>query len=307
MKKVLFVVGSLRKDSFNRQLAQEAAAHLAGKAQTAFLDIASVPLVNQDCENPVLPAVAELRRKVTEADALWIMTPEYNHSYPGLLKNAVDWLSRPSDPSDPERKTALAGKIVAVSGAAGGSAASFVLAKLTELLMFVRADVVEPQCGVTLDREAFTTNKLTLKDSEKATLQAEADALLAKLALYSNGGRLLAEVEAKPGCLLMPGLFVAFRELCASASLCGPDCRSIRSLAFKRQAWFSAEKKGSALSGNGIPLERTACLRKIVTAVESGMQISAKSISACTLRLSSMRTVICAMAVFSFGYPAHCV
>lgn len=50
MKKVLFVVGSLRKDSFNRQLAQEAAAHLAGKAQTAFLDIASVPLVNQDCE-----------------------------------------------------------------------------------------------------------------------------------------------------------------------------------------------------------------------------------------------------------------
>lgn len=182
MKKVLFVVGSLRKDSFNRQLAQEAAAHLAGKAQTAFLDIASVPLVNQDCENQVLPAVAELRRKVTEADALWIMTPEYNHSYPGLLKNAVDWLSRPSDPSDPERKTALAGKIVAVSGAAGGSAASFVLAKLTELLMFVRADVVEPQCGVTLDREAFTTNKLTLKDSEKATLQAEADALLAKLA-----------------------------------------------------------------------------------------------------------------------------
>ena len=176
MKKVLFVVGSLRKDSFNRQLAQEAAAHLAGKAQTAFLDIASVPLVNQDCENPVLPAVAELRRKVTEADALWIMTPEYNHSYPGLLKNAVDWLSRPSDPSDPERK------IVAVSGAAGGSAASFVLAKLTELLMFVRADVVEPQCGVTLDREAFTTNKLTLKDSENATLQAEADALLAKLA-----------------------------------------------------------------------------------------------------------------------------
>lgn len=63
MKKVLFVVGSLRKDSFNRQLAQEAAAHLAGKAQTAFLDIASVPLVNQDCENPVLPAVAELRRR----------------------------------------------------------------------------------------------------------------------------------------------------------------------------------------------------------------------------------------------------
>ena len=49
MKKVLFVVGSLRKDSFNRQLAQEAAAHLAGKAKTAFLDIASVPLVNQDC------------------------------------------------------------------------------------------------------------------------------------------------------------------------------------------------------------------------------------------------------------------
>ena len=48
--------------------------------------------------------------------------------------------------------------------------------------MFVRADVVEPQCGVTLDSEAFTTNKLTLKDSEKATLQVEADALLAKLA-----------------------------------------------------------------------------------------------------------------------------
>ena len=111
MKKVLFVVGSLRKDSFNRQLAQEAAAHLAGKAQTAFLDIASVPLVNQDCENPVLPAVAELRRKVTEADALWIMTPEYNHSYPGLLKNAVDWLSRPSDPPTPNAKRRLPARL----------------------------------------------------------------------------------------------------------------------------------------------------------------------------------------------------
>ena len=182
MKKVLFVVGSLRKDSFNRQLAQEAAALLEGNALTAFLDIAVLPFVNQYFENPVLPAVAELRRLVTEADALWVMTPEYNHSYPGLLKNAVDWLSRPSDPADPDRKTALAGKIVAVSGAAGGSAASFVLTKLTELLTFVRADVVEPQCGVTLDREAFTTNRLTLKDNEKAKLQAEADALLAKLA-----------------------------------------------------------------------------------------------------------------------------
>ena len=111
MKKVLFVVGSLRKDSFNRQLAQEAAAHLAGKAKTAFLDIASVPLVNQDCENPVLPAVAELRRKVTEADALWIMTPEYNHSYPGCLKTQLTGSRARAIPPTPNAKRRLLARL----------------------------------------------------------------------------------------------------------------------------------------------------------------------------------------------------
>ena len=76
MKKILFVIGSLRKESFNRKLAEEAERMLAGRAIVEYLDYSALPLMNQDIEFPAPEAVRKVREKVAEADAIWIFSPE---------------------------------------------------------------------------------------------------------------------------------------------------------------------------------------------------------------------------------------
>lgn len=83
MKSVLFVIGSLREKSFNRQLARKAEKLLEGKAEVKYLDFADLPWINQDKEFPAPAEVARVRSEITAADALWFFTPEYNFSYPG--------------------------------------------------------------------------------------------------------------------------------------------------------------------------------------------------------------------------------
>ena len=181
MKKVLFIVGSLRVKSFNRQLADVAEQMLAGRADVARLDIADVPVVNQDAEFPAPEDVSRMRKAVGEADAVWIFTPEYNGSYPGLLKNTLDWLSRPLVAGDYATPTCIAGKTVALSGAGGRAATAGCRAKLTELLTFIRAEVLEPQTGVALAPECWATDVLTITDEQREALKLQAEALIAKL------------------------------------------------------------------------------------------------------------------------------
>src|SRR5690242_8458854 len=95
---VLAMVGSLRQGSYNK-LALRAAMELkpAGMEIEDF-DIAPLPLYNDDLrEQGYPPAVQEFRERIRAADALLIVTPEYNYSLPGVLKNAIDWASRPPD------------------------------------------------------------------------------------------------------------------------------------------------------------------------------------------------------------------
>ena len=112
---VVGFAGSLRRGSYNRALLR-AAIELAPDAlhiETRELD--SVPLYNADVEAAgVPPSVEELRAAIRQADALLIATPEYNHGVPGVLKNAIDWLSRPP------RGSALNGKVAAIMGASPG-------------------------------------------------------------------------------------------------------------------------------------------------------------------------------------------
>lgn len=75
--------------------------------------------MNQFLELPVQPSVAMVRKEVKEADALWIFTPEYNFSFLGVLKNLLDWLSRPMDMSNFQNPSAALGKKVAISGCGG--------------------------------------------------------------------------------------------------------------------------------------------------------------------------------------------
>lgn len=179
MKNILFIVGSLRKGSFNRQLALEAEKNLAGRANVSYLDYTDLPLLNQDLESSTPEPVSRLRNTVANADGIWIFTPEYNASYPGQLKNLLDWLSRPVIPNDYATPTVINGKKVALSGAGGGLATSKCREKLSELLTFIKADVmVEPQTGVTLNKEAWSEGRMILTDEQHNALKEQAEAFL---------------------------------------------------------------------------------------------------------------------------------
>lgn len=93
--KIIGITGSLRKNSVNRQLLHIAKDLLPENVKFEEVDIQNIPLFNQDLEFPVLESVDLLRKQVDEADGIIFATPEYNGSYPGVLKNVIDWLSRP--------------------------------------------------------------------------------------------------------------------------------------------------------------------------------------------------------------------
>jgi chromate reductase len=112
---ILGVAGSLRRASYNRGLIR-AAVELAppGTTVTSW-DLTEIPLFNADVEAVGDPApVAAFKLAIARADALVIATPEYNHCVPGVLKNAIDWASRPA------RRSVLTNKPVAVLGASTG-------------------------------------------------------------------------------------------------------------------------------------------------------------------------------------------
>lgn len=181
MKKVLFIIGSLRKESFNRKLAAEAEKLIAGRAAVEYLDYSDVPFMNQDIEFPAPEAVRRVREKVADADALWIFSPEYNYSYPGHLKNLIDWLSRPLKAGDRQTPLAINDKKVALSGAGGAAATAKCMEKLTELLTlpFIHADVMaELQTGIRLNVEAWTEGRMILSEEQKESLRKQVEAFL---------------------------------------------------------------------------------------------------------------------------------
>ena len=115
--RILALVGSLRADSYNRQLAEAAVKHAPdGIDVEIFEGLAEVPFYNEDLDEPSdVPGPAQnLRDAVARADALLVITPEYNGTIPAVLKNAIDWTSRPYGIG------AITAKPAAVVGTAGG-------------------------------------------------------------------------------------------------------------------------------------------------------------------------------------------
>jgi chromate reductase len=111
---VVGISGSIRTGSYNTGLLRAAAEMLPSGMRLELLSLAELPLYNQDLEeqgDP--PSVAVLRERIAAADALLIACPEYNYSITGVLKNAIDWASRPAG------KAPLTGKPAAIIGAGG--------------------------------------------------------------------------------------------------------------------------------------------------------------------------------------------
>jgi chromate reductase len=111
---ILGIPGSLRKASFNRHALVAARALVPAGATLEIFELEGIPPFNQDEERQPPARVTELKAKVRAADAILFATPEYNYSIPGVLKNAIDWASRPYGDN------AWQGKPVAVMGASIG-------------------------------------------------------------------------------------------------------------------------------------------------------------------------------------------
>ena len=166
--RVLGISGSLRRDSYNTALLRAAAERLpAGAELVEYEGLAAIPPYDADSEAEGTPAaVEELRELVRGADAVLVATPEYNHSLPGQLKNALDWISRPAGQS------ALNGKPAAAIGASksmfGGVWAQ---AELRKVLGAMGGRVIEAELPVAHAHELLAGDPLELPPEQAERLE----------------------------------------------------------------------------------------------------------------------------------------
>jgi chromate reductase, NAD(P)H dehydrogenase (quinone) len=113
--RILGIAGSLRRESYNRAALRAATQLVPEGATIKIFELDGIPGFNQDEEQNPPPKVVELKRQIRDADAILFVTPEYNYSVPGVLKNAIDWASRPYGDS------AWNGKPAAIMGASIGT------------------------------------------------------------------------------------------------------------------------------------------------------------------------------------------
>ncbi len=153
--RVLGIAGSLRRDSHNARLLRAAAETLPPGVELELWDgLRDVPPYDEDVDGDGAPApVRALRDAIAKADAILISTPEYNASIPGVLKNALDWASRPY------ATNSLRGKPAAVVGASTGLfGAVWAQAETRKVLKAIGAHVLEDELPVGLADDAFDPN-----------------------------------------------------------------------------------------------------------------------------------------------------
>jgi chromate reductase, NAD(P)H dehydrogenase (quinone) len=182
---VCAIAGSLRRGSYNRALL-EAARELApeGMEIRIFERLGDIPLFNPDLEAEGDPeAVQALKRAIGDADALLIATPEYNQGVPGVLKNALDWASRPP------RKSVLGGKPTAIFGASPASTGTArAQSQLRQTFVFTDTPVLaQPEILVYRAQEKFDERGRLTDEKTRAYVAR----LLARLADWTR--RLRAE------------------------------------------------------------------------------------------------------------------
>jgi chromate reductase len=147
--RVLGISGSLRRDSHNTELLRAAATLLPSGVEFELYDgLRDIPPYDEDEDKAHVAAVTDLKERIAAADAVLIATPEYNHSVPGVLKNAMDWVSRPL------ADTPLKGKPVAVIGASTGMfGAVWAQAELRKVLGAIGAKVIDRELPVPMADE----------------------------------------------------------------------------------------------------------------------------------------------------------
>jgi chromate reductase, NAD(P)H dehydrogenase (quinone) len=165
--RILGIPGSLRAASTNRGLLRAAQELTPPGAEIEIFDLRKIPPYDGDVETAGDPEpVAEFKQSIRDADALLIATPEYNRGIPGVLKNAIDWASRPA------LAPPLAGKLVAVMGASTGMGGAVnAQRQLREALAFPRAHVLEePKLLVASSYEKFDADGRLVDEETRARI-----------------------------------------------------------------------------------------------------------------------------------------
>ena len=173
MAKILMIVGSLRKNGFHAQLSDYVEKLIGDRAEVEYLDYLDVPFFDQTVESDPPEAVLRVRKAVVEADGLWIFSPEYNHNIPGMIKNLLDWLSRPVG-GNRKNPSVLRDKPFTFSCAAGKSCAGHVRNALKEFASVPGAKLVfDTGVGIKLGAEDFASDILPLTEETKAALEEQ--------------------------------------------------------------------------------------------------------------------------------------
>jgi chromate reductase len=164
--RVLVLAGSTRKESIHRKLARQAVAALeSAGAEATFADLRDYPMPLYDgdleAEEGMPPAAKSLKELARAADGFLIASPEYNGSYPAVLKNAIDWMSRP-EPGEKHLEV-FAGKPAAIASASPGAGGGRrVLKQLRELLGMMRVPVIAAELAIARATDALDDPGLQL-------------------------------------------------------------------------------------------------------------------------------------------------
>ncbi|HEX6982150.1 MAG TPA: NAD(P)H-dependent oxidoreductase [Balneolaceae bacterium] len=160
---ILGMAGSLRQKSFNRALLREAVQLAPDEAEIEIFELDGIPGFNQDKEKDPPQKVKDLKQKVSKADAILFVTPEYNYSVPGVLKNAIDWASRPYGDNSFKGKTAAI--MGASTGMIGTARAQY---HLRQMFVFLGIHPVnQPEVLVARAKEKFDDQMKLTDDTSK--------------------------------------------------------------------------------------------------------------------------------------------
>jgi len=157
---ILGIAGSLRRGSYNRALLKAAAGLLPADTVIETAEIGALPLYDADLEAAGVPAaVTVLKARVRAADAVLIATPEYNTSVPGVLKNALDWLSRPPDQVLNGKPAAIMGATPGLFGTVRSQQHLRQIAAALNLLVLAKPDVFIARAAEKFDAEGELTDE----------------------------------------------------------------------------------------------------------------------------------------------------
>ncbi|NYT57892.1 NAD(P)H-dependent oxidoreductase [Alcaligenaceae bacterium] len=171
--KVAVIVGSNRKESINRKLAEGLVDLIPDSIETSFVQIDDLPMYNMDLEANRPDVVNRFTREVAATDAVLFVTPEFNRSIPAVLKNAIDWGSKPVD------KNVWNGKVVALTGTSPGAIGTAVGQQhLRQILGILGSLVIGGEAYITFKPDLIEDGKIA-NESTKAFLQAHIDKFIA--------------------------------------------------------------------------------------------------------------------------------